>query len=74
MASAARGQAMARPEDDWESQTDASASRRLVVSSRDPSSGDEESDEERERTDSNESGSDASDRSSADCGTPGLED
>ena len=74
MASAARGKAVARRENDWASQTAASTSRRLVVPSPVPSSGHEESDEERVSTDSNESDSDASDCSSGDSGTGGLND
>ena len=74
MASAARGKAMARRVDEWVSETAASASRGLVVLSPVPFPGDDESDEQRERADSNESGSDASVCRSPEYGTGGLND
>ena len=74
MASAACGKAMARRVDDWASETAAPDSRGLVRPSPVPSSGDEESDEEREGADSNESGDDASARRSPEYGTGGLND
>ena len=74
MASVGRVKAMARRADEWVSETAASASRGLVVSSPVPFPGDDESDEERERADSNESGDDASARRSPEYGTGGLND
>ena len=74
MASGGRVKAMARRVEEWVSETATSASRGLVVPSPVPCPGDDESDEERERADSNGSVDDASGRRSPEYGTGGLND
>ena len=75
MATAGRVKAVARRVDEWVTETAVPASRRdLIVPSPVPLPGDDECDEECQRTESNESGSDASFRKSPEHGTGGLND